>query len=138
MVFSLQDNGGVSRPTVDNSINTINTSRLVGFAVSWFPSFLMGWFSLWLFGWFVCWLTASNCRCSCFLNRKSHKSLQLRSVQIQKGLPWKAAVCSEQVNQFDFSGKPLKKEFGSKSEKWFIFLHTFLLMPPNGNCFTPI
>ena len=29
LTWPLQDNGGVSRPTVDNSINTINTSRLV-------------------------------------------------------------------------------------------------------------
>ena len=40
MILSFQDNGGgtVSRPTVDNSINTINTSRLLAFLPSWFST----------------------------------------------------------------------------------------------------
>ena len=37
----------MSRPTVDNSINSINTSRLVDWVVGWLV--LVGWLVNWLF-----------------------------------------------------------------------------------------
>ena len=47
----------MSRPTVDNSINSINTSRLLDFLLSWFSTCLLGllagWLVFYLSGWLV-------------------------------------------------------------------------------------